>query len=129
MTTDDMKTGLQYINKILLEDNDDIKILNDIFIDIRLGDIGKVKCISSEELEYYKKEGFDKDHIDSLSNIDNFCIIPYPDDLEQEPSEDYLIFLRGQLDGTRGEYSNKVFDCKYFIDKVKDGIIVEFIKT
>jgi len=129
----EMKEGLDYIQDICDKENGDYAIYCEIFKGIRLGDMGIVKCTSLSEIEYCKNIGYEdeeelQDHIDSLSLVNKFCIIPYPDDLEHEHGEDYLIFIRYQLDGTRGEESNVIVDCKYFIEMAKNGFKVAFEK-
>lgn len=124
----EMEKGLKELHNIYDNDLEDINIINDLFKDIRLGDIGKLICISKKELEFYEKENMSEEEIYDLSLVDNFCIIPYPSDIEHDFMEDYLIFLRGTLDGTRGEMSNQIFDVKYFIDIVKEGMLVKFVK-
>ena len=122
MDLQSMKEGLTYIDKIVIEENEDYKIYCDLFSNVGLGDIGTVKIIKNDELKHCE----DKEHRDTLSLINKFCVIPYPDDIEHECGEDYLIFMRYQLDGTRGKESNVVFDCKYFIDFVKRDYTVNF---
>ena len=129
----EMKEGLDYIQDICEKENNDYLLYCEIFKGIRLGDTGTVKCTSLDEIEYCKNIGYKNEeelqqHIDSLSLVNKFCIIPYPDDLEYEYGEDYLIFIRYQLDGTRGEESNVVMDSKYFIEMVKNGFRVTFEK-
>jgi hypothetical protein len=94
----EMKEGLDYIQDICEKENDDYVLYCEIFKGIRLGDTGVVKCISLSEIEYCKNIGYEdeeelQEHIDSLGLINKFCIIPYPDDIEHEFGEDYLIFL------------------------------------
>lgn len=129
----EMKEGLDYIQDICEKENNDYLLYCEIFKGIRLGDTGTVKCTSLDEIEYCKNIGYKNEeelqqHIDSLSLVNKFCIIPYPDDIEHEYDEDYLIFIRYQLDGTRGEESNVVMDCKYFIKMVENGFRVTFEK-
>lgn len=133
MTLEKMKEGLDYIQDICEQDGEDWKLFGEIFGGIRLGDTGVVKCTALSEIEYCKSIGYEdevelQDHIDSLSLINKFCAVPYPDDLEHERGEDYLIFMRYQLDGTRGEESNIIMDCKYFIEMAKSRFKVTFEK-
>jgi len=131
MNLKQMKEGLEYINEICIKEDERWKIYCKLFENVRLGDIGIVKCIAKEELEYCKLEKSKdreelQEHIDSLSLVNKFCIIPYPDDIEHEHREDYLVFMRYQLDGTRGEEYNIVMDCKYFIEMARNGFEIVF---
>ena len=128
MNIKEMEKGLKDLHNIYDKEHEDINIINDLFKDIRLGDVGKVICIDKKELEFYQKENMTEEEIYDLSLVDDFCIIPYPSDIEHDFTEDYLIFLRGTLDGTRGEMSNQVLDVKYFVDIVKEGTMVKFVK-
>lgn len=131
MTIKDMKIGLDFLNKVYEEDGEDVKIINDMFAHLKLGDVGTVKMILKSELEHCKKSDYKdtaelQNHIDSLSLINKFCIIPYPDDVKHEHDEDYLIFMRYDLDGSRGEEKNVVLDVKYFLEAAKRDFVISF---
>ncbi|WP_420472484.1 MULTISPECIES: hypothetical protein [unclassified Brevundimonas] len=132
MKTEDMKKGLDFINKVYEDDDEDVKIINEIFGHLKIGDIGTVKMILKSELEHCKNSDYKdttelQNHIDSLSLMNKFCLIPYPDDIEHEHDEDYLIFMRYDLDGTRGEEKNAVLDVKYFLEMYKKNFSIDFI--
>lgn len=133
MTIKDMQLGLSFMNKVYEEEGDELANVENLFGNLKLGDTGTVKMILKSELEYCKKGRYEnakqlQEHIESLSLVNKFCLIPYPSDVKHEHGEDYLIFIRYDLAGTRGEEKNIVVDVKYFLDMQKKDFYIEFVK-
>jgi len=113
--------------KELDADSKEFEIYNNLFNKVRIGTIGIISFISKDELAYCTTRGDLQEDIDSLKIRDRFIAIPFPSDYCMD-TEEFMIFIPGQVDGSRGEISNLVVPISHVVEQTIKNDMVYDIK-
>ena len=116
MNIEEIKKEAVWLNGLDSESKE-FKVICNLFDGFVIGDIGVIKFTSNSEMAYYKKEKYDKEHIQSLMVRDKFIAIPFPDGLGCDV-ESFMVFIPGQVDGSRGEITNLVISLSYIVGMI-----------